>query len=118
MQAAWDTAGAAAYYDYKLVERLRELRDLIANRLGRRTEPEPFFDEICVRRLRPHAPWVEFGPHVNMTEAIRQALRKLGLKALPSYLAGLTRLRQRVRRLGVRRFGFFGQAKVDGRNNP
>lgn len=115
---AWDWVGFTAIYHRQIMERVAELKRLIEKQLGRNTAPDPFWDEFFARRERPDAPWVQYGPQVNVAEAIRQALRRLGLKALPSYLLGLAQQRRKQRRLGLRLFGFFGQAKVDGRNNP
>lgn len=113
---AWGWTGITAAYNEALQERLAELNRLVA-RLGRFAE-QPFIDGLIVRRGTPQVPMWEPGTHINAVEVIRHALRKLGLPALPSHLAGLARLREKLRRMGLHLDGFFGQAKVDGRNNP
>lgn len=118
LSEAWDGVGVTAIYNGQLLERMAELKRLVANRLGRLAAQQPLLDGLIMRRNASHVPTWEPGVHFDVAEVIRQALRKLGIQTLPSHLAGLLKLRRHLRRLGVRLFGFFGQAKVDGRNNP
>ncbi len=112
---ASSSQGITAPYNEALQGRIAELHRLL-DAFGR--SAERFSDASIIRRFTPQAPSWEPGTHFNAAEVIRQALRKLGLRDLPSHLAGLARLRQKLRRLGLHLDGFFGHAKVDGRNNP